>query len=80
MKDTKCNIFKKHSKKLDSPKGNNVTQFEKETAKLVNIKAATALISGTAAIHLATKLDGIKEGDRVFCQSLTFSACVNPII
>lgn len=60
--------------------GNNVTQFEKETSKLVNIKAATALISGTAAIHLAIKLAGIKEGDRVFCQSLTFSACANPII
>jgi dTDP-4-amino-4,6-dideoxygalactose transaminase len=43
-------------------------------------KYAAALSSGTAAIHLGLKAAGVKEGDRVFCQSLTFSATANPII
>jgi dTDP-4-amino-4,6-dideoxygalactose transaminase len=63
-----------------APLGNNVTQFEKELAAKVGSKAAAALISGTAAIHLALKAAGVGEGDIVFCQSLTFSATANPII
>jgi dTDP-4-amino-4,6-dideoxygalactose transaminase len=38
------------------------------------------LSSGTAGIHLSLKAVGVKEGDIVFCQSLTFSASANPII
>lgn len=38
-----------------------------------------ALASGTAAIHLAVKLAGVKRGDIVFCQDLTFAATANPI-
>lgn len=38
-----------------------------------------ALASGTAAIHMAVKLAGVKSGDIVFCQDLTFAATVNPI-
>ena len=63
-----------------APLGKNVTEFEKELSSMVGVKAATALASGTAAIHLALKLAAVKEGDRVFCQSLTFSASANPII
>ncbi|SHJ79049.1 dTDP-4-amino-4,6-dideoxygalactose transaminase [Dethiosulfatibacter aminovorans DSM 17477] len=63
-----------------APLGNNVNQFEKEMAEKVGIKSAAALSAGTAAIHLALKAAGIKEGDIVFCQSLTFSATANPII
>lgn len=63
-----------------APLGKNVTEFEKELSSMVGVKAATALASGTAAIHLALKLAGVKEGDRVFCQSLTFSASANPIM
>ena len=40
---------------------------------------ATALSSGTAALHLALKLIGIKSGDYVFCSDLTFVATVNAI-
>lgn len=40
---------------------------------------ALSLSSGTAALHLATKLAGIKPGDVVLCSDMTFSATVNPI-
>lgn len=63
-----------------APLGTNVYEFENELAKKVDIKAAAALTSGTAAIHLALKAAGVGQGDIVFCQSLTFSATANPII
>lgn len=60
--------------------GENVNQFEKEFAYKVGSKAAAALSSGTAAVHLALRAAGVGDGDIVFCQSLTFSATANPII
>src|SRR5699024_8927449 len=63
-----------------APLGENVDKFEEELAEMVGINHATALSSGTAAIHLALKAVGVSEGDIVFCQSLTFSATANPII
>ena len=63
-----------------APLGPNVEGFENELKEYVNVKNATALSSGTSAIHLALKVLGVKEGDVVFCSSLTFSATVNPVI
>ncbi|RQW73853.1 aminotransferase class I/II-fold pyridoxal phosphate-dependent enzyme [Lysinibacillus composti] len=63
-----------------APLGENVNGFEKELADKVGSKAAAALSSGTAAIHLALKAAGVGEGDVVFCPTLTFSATANPII
>lgn len=63
-----------------APLGTNVNAFEKELAEYVDINHASALSSGTAAIHLALKAAGVGQGDIVFCQSLTFSATANPII
>jgi dTDP-4-amino-4,6-dideoxygalactose transaminase len=63
-----------------APLGENVNEFEKELAVKVGSKAAAALSSGTAAIHLALKAAGVGEGDIVFCPTLTFSATANPII
>lgn len=63
-----------------APLGKNVTEFEKEMMKKLGAKAAVALSSGTAAIHMALKAVGVGEGDIVFCQSLTFSATANPIL
>jgi len=62
-----------------APLGPNVDAFEKELAEKVGVKAAVALSSGTAAIHLALKAVGVGEGDIVFCQDLTFAATANPI-
>lgn len=63
-----------------APLGSNVDGFEKEIAAKVGTKAATALSSGTAAIHMALKAAGVGERDIVFCPTLTFSATANPII
>lgn len=63
-----------------APLGPNVDNFEKEIADYIGIKHAAALVSGTSAIHLAIKILNIKQGDIVFCSSLTFAASCNPII
>ena len=63
-----------------APLGANVDGFEKELAAKVGSKYAVALVSGTAAIHMALKAAGVGKGDIVFCQDLTFSATANPII
>ena len=62
-----------------APLGKNVDEFEKEMAAYVGVKHAAALTAGTAALHLAVKLAGVKRGDKVFCSDLTFSATVNPV-
>ncbi len=63
-----------------APLGQNVDGFENEMCEYTGSVKAAALSSGTAAIHLGLKAAGVKAGDRVFCQSLTFSATANPII
>ena len=63
-----------------APLGENVNKFEEELANYVGAKCGAALSAGTAAIHMALKALDIKEGDIVFCSSLTFSATANPII
>jgi pyridoxal phosphate-dependent aminotransferase EpsN len=63
-----------------APLGPNVDAFERELAAYIGSKSAVALSSGTAAIHLALILLGVKRGDPVFCSSLTFIASANPIV
>lgn len=64
-----------------APIGPNVNSFEEELADYLSSNVyIVALNSGTAAIHLALILAGVKEGDTVLCQSLTFSASANPIV
>lgn len=62
-----------------APLGPNVDGFEKDLADFCGSKNAAALVSGTSAIHLALIILGIKHGDDVICQSLTFSGSANPI-
>lgn len=59
---------------------NNINKFEKAVAEKIGIKAAAAVSTGTAAIHMALKAAGVEEGDIVFCSSFTFAASANPII
>jgi dTDP-4-amino-4,6-dideoxygalactose transaminase len=62
-----------------APLGPHVNSFEEGLQNLTQTKHAAALSSGTSAIHLALILLGVKSGDIVFCQSITFSASANPI-
>ena len=62
-----------------APLGPNVNAFEKEMAAYTGCGHAAALSAGTAAIHLALRLIGIRPGDVVFSSDLTFSATCNPI-
>ncbi len=63
-----------------APLGPHVDAFENEVANFVGVKHAAALMSGTAAIHLALVMLEVGSGDEVICQSFTFSASANPII
>ena len=62
-----------------APLGPHVDKFEDEVAKYVGINHAAALSSGTAALHLALKIIGVKDKDVVLCSDLTFVATVNAI-
>jgi len=60
--------------------GANINAVEADVAKKVGINQAVALSSGTAALHMAVKLAGVKAGDKVFCSDMTFDATVNPVV
>ena len=62
-----------------APLGPHVNAFEQTLQIVTKSRHAAALSSGTAAIHLALILLGVKRDDIVFCQSITFSASANPI-
>lgn len=63
-----------------APLGPDVDAFERELAAYLGIENAAALSSGTAAIHLALRLLGLRPGDEVICPTLTFVATANPIV
>ena len=62
-----------------SPVGPHISAFEGELATYAGIGHCAALSSGTAAIHLALIILGIKSSDEVVCSSFTFSGSCNPI-
>ncbi len=59
--------------------GKNIDEVERMTCEQTGCKHAVALSAGTAALHMAVKLAGIKPGDKVFCSDMTFDATVNPV-
>ena len=59
--------------------GANINEVERLACEKVGCKYAVALGSGTAALHMAVKLAGVKAGDKVFCSDMTFAATVNPV-
>lgn len=92
-----------HGKELDymteayntnwmSTVGRNIDEVEKLVSENIGVKHAVALSSGTAALHMAMKLAGLKAygmqkpgvgalNDRkVFCSDMTFAATVNPVV
>lgn len=60
--------------------GINLIEIENQICKKIGCKYAVPLTNGTAALHLAVKLTGAKDGDKVFCSDVTFSATVNAIV
>ncbi len=60
--------------------GENINEIERIVSGTDEDLNVVALSSGTAALHLAIKLAGVKAGDRVFCSDLTFVATVNPVV
>ena len=71
--------------------GQNINEVERILSEKIGRGQAVALSSGTAALHLATKLCGEKlygqprvghgalEGHKVFCSDMTFDATINPV-
>ncbi len=71
--------------------GANINELERSMAEYIGVKYAVALSSGTAALHLATKLaaerlygqarpnEGTLAGRKVFCSDVTFDASINPV-
>lgn len=59
--------------------GNSVEEFETKIAEYTGIKYAVAMVNGTAALHLALKMAGVKRDTEVITQSLTFVATCNAI-
>mgnify|MGYP001158570450 CR=1 FL=1 len=62
-----------------APVGPNLSLFEQKISEISLNYHVAALSSGTAAIHLALILLGIKKDDEVLCSSFTFAASVNPV-
>lgn len=60
--------------------GSYVNRFEEEIAFYLGVDQAVAVASGSAGLHLAYMEAGVKRGDLVVTQSLTFIATVNPIM
>jgi UDP-N-acetylbacillosamine transaminase len=63
-----------------SPMGEQITKFEEAIKAYTGAKHAVALSSGTAAIHLALRTLGVKDGDEVFASSFTFIGGIAPIM
>ena len=60
--------------------GENINEVEKMACRKVGCGYAVGLSSGTAALHMAVKLAGVRPGDKVFCSDMTFNATVNPLV
>ncbi|KMN40527.1 LegC family aminotransferase [Lysinibacillus sp. LK3] len=59
--------------------GAYVNRFEEDLAKFVGVKRAVAVVNGTAALHIALKVAGVKAEDEVLMPSLTFIAAANAV-
>ena len=60
--------------------GENINEVERITCEYLGCKYAVGLSCGTAALHMAVKLAGVKQGEKVLCSDVTFGATVNPVV
>ncbi len=59
--------------------GKFVDLFEEKIAEYTGANAAVVCVNGTAALHMALMLCGVKPGDEIITQPLTFIATANAI-
>jgi aminotransferase in exopolysaccharide biosynthesis len=59
--------------------GKRVTEFEEHIASFTGAKHAVATMNGTAALHIALMMAGVRRGDEVISQALTFIATCNAL-
>ena len=60
--------------------GENINSIEQSICEKLGCRYAVALSCGTAALHMAVKLAGVKQGDYVFCSDMTFAATLNSVV
>ena len=62
-----------------SSAGKFVDRFEQDVARFTGAKFAIACASGTAALHVALRIVGVRQGDEVIVPTVTFIASVNAV-
>lgn len=78
--DAAAEVLKSGILSEKSGMGPRVLEFEKDFAKFVGAKYAVALSSGTAALHTALLVAGVKPGDEVVVPSFTFHATAEVVL
>lgn len=63
-----------------APAGPHLARFEAGLARLSARREALAVVSGTAALHLALRAIRLARGDRVYVSNLTFVATLQPVL
>lgn len=63
-----------------APVGPHLTEFERKFAARVGVEHAAAVVSGTAALHLALRRLQLDAQSEVICSTFTFCASANPIV
>ena len=60
--------------------GRFIPEFENKVKKYIKVQNAAGVQSGTAGLHMALHVLGVKTGEEVIAPTLTFIAAVNPIV
>jgi perosamine synthetase len=63
-----------------STAGSYVPEFEARIAAACGVRHAVAVVNGTAALHMALMVCGVKRGDEVIVPALTFAATANAVV
>jgi dTDP-4-amino-4,6-dideoxygalactose transaminase len=63
-----------------APVGPDLEAFERQVTEYLDVEHAVALSSGTAALHLALLVAGVRPGDTVLVPSFTFAASANAVV
>ena len=59
--------------------GKYVNEFELKLAEFTGARYAVAVVNGTAALHVALQIAGVKAGDEVFVPAMSFVGTANAV-